>query len=76
MVVSEQFSARFCVLQWFHTDLGDADVTRMQDLGAGIASSWWFRSYVALLARPRKGLRKSIRDGDSSIVATLVASGS
>ena len=41
-----------------------------------MAFSWWFRSNVALLARPREGLKKSIRDGDSSIAATSVASGS
>ena len=75
-VVVYSFLARFCVLQCFRTGLSDADVMRMQDIGAGIAFSWWFRSNVALLARPREGLKKSIRDGDSSIAATLVTSGS
>ena len=37
VVVSEPFSACCCVLCWFRTDLGDADVIRIQDLGAGIA---------------------------------------
>ena len=36
MVVLGQFSAHFCILYRFRTDLGDADVRRMQDLGAGI----------------------------------------
>ena len=35
--VSEPFWTRFCVLSWFRTDLGGADVMRMQDVGAGIA---------------------------------------
>ena len=39
VVVSDPFSARFCVLRWFRTDLSDADVIRMQDVGAGIAVS-------------------------------------
>ena len=47
VVVSDTFSANFCVLKWFRTDLGDADVMRMQDLGAGIAFSWWFRTWRA-----------------------------
>ena len=59
VVVSDPFSVRFCVLQWFRTDLSDADVMRMQDLGARIPFSSWLRSNVALLARPREGLRKS-----------------
>ena len=36
VVVSEPFSARFCVLQWFRITVGDADVIKIQDLGAGI----------------------------------------
>ena len=60
----------FFVLNWFRTDLSDADVMRRQDLGAGMAFSWSFRSKVALLARPREGLKKSICDRDASIAAT------
>ena len=76
VVVSNPFSARFCGLQRLRTDLSDTDVMRMHDLGAGIAFSLWFQSNVALLARPREDLKNSIRDGDSSIAATLVTSGS
>ena len=76
VVVFEQFLARFCVLWWFRTDFSDADVIRIQDLGAGIARFVMVCQKFGASCRTASGPEKSIHDREVSIAANPVTSGS
>ena len=75
VMVSEPLSARFWVLQWFRTDVGDV-VIRIQDLGAGMARFAMISEKFQASAGGCWGLKKSIHDREASIAASLVTSGS